>query len=165
MQQNPWYAVQTMVRHEKVVSNCLRAQGLEEYLPLYIVRRQWSDRIKRIEFPLLTGYVFCRLEPRQMRSVVRVPGVVHVLGCGSRPEPVPESEVVAIQRLQDSKLAAWPCPYLRTGMAVRVRSGALSGVVGRLERIKNPCRLVLSVDLLQRSVALEVDPEVVEALD
>ena len=164
MQQIPWYAVQTKARHEKLVSRHLRAEGLEEYLPLYKVERQWSDRIKRLELPLLTGYLFCRLEAGQWRSVLRVPGVVHVLGHGERPEPVPNSEVHAIQRLEASEFAAWPCPYLRAGMEVRIRSGALAGVVGRLERIKNACRLVLSVHLLQRSVALEVDPEIVEAL-
>lgn len=161
----PWYAVQTKARHEKVVSRCLRAEGLEEYLPLYKVEREWSDRLKRLELPLMKGYLFCRMEERQLSSVLRVPGVLHVLGYGSRPTPVPESEVVAIRRLMASEFAAWPCPYLRTGMAVRIRSGALTGVVGRLERIKNPCRLVLSVHLLQRSVALEVDPEIVEALE
>ena len=161
----PWYAIQTRARHEKVVSRCLRAEGLEEYLPLYKVERQWSDRLKSVELPLMRGYLFCRMDVRQLPAVLRVPGVVHVLGYGSGPVSVPESEVVAIQRLMASEMAAWPCPYLRAGMAVRIRSGALEGVVGRLERVKNQYRLVLSVHLLQRSVALEVDPEIVEALE
>ncbi len=160
----PWYAVQTKARHERAVARYLRSQGLEEYLPLHTVQRQWSDRLKSVELPLLKGYLFCRVDPPQFKSVLRAPGVVHLLGYGSGPEPVPESEVLAIWRLQHSKLAAWPCPYLRAGMEVRIRSGALAGVVGRLERIKNQSRLVLSVNLLQRSVALEVDPEIVEAL-
>jgi transcription antitermination factor NusG len=160
----PWYAVQTKARHETAVARYLRSQGLEEYLPLHRVQRQWSDRVKTVDLPLLSGYLFCRVDPRQLKSVLRAPGVVHVLGYGSEPVPVPESEVLAIWRLQESRLVAWPCPYLRAGMAVRIRSGALAGVVGRLERIKNQCRLVLSVHLLQRSVALEVDPEIVEAL-
>ena len=161
----PWYAIQTRARHEKVVSRCLRAEGLEEYLPLYKVERQWSDRLKSVELPLMRGYLFCRMDVRHLPAVLRVPGVVHVLGYGSGPVSVPESEVVAIQRLMASEMAAWPCPYLRAGMAVRIRSGALEGVVGRLERVKNQYRLVLSVHLLQRSVALEVDPEIVEALE
>ena len=119
----PWYAVQTMARHEKAVSRCLRAEGLEEYLPLYKVEREWSDRLKSLELPLMRGYLFCRMEAGQLRSVLRVPGVVHVLGYGSGPVSVPESEVLAIRRLLASGVAAWPCPYLDGWSGSRAHAG------------------------------------------
>jgi transcription antitermination factor NusG len=159
-----WYALQTKARHEKAVANCLRLQGLEEFLPLYKSRREWSDRVRVVEMPLFGGYIFCRLDPRSVVPVLSIPGVIHVLGYGSEPAPVPDGEIAAIRRLLESDLPAMPCPYLKAGVPVRIRSGAMKGLEGRLERIKNHCRLVLSVHLLQRSVALEVDPESVEVL-
>jgi transcription antitermination factor NusG len=160
----PWYALQTKARHEKAVSNYLRLQGLEEFLPLYKSRREWSDRVRVVEMPLFGCYVFCRLDPRSAISVLGVPGVIHVLGYGAEPAPVPEGEIAAIRRLLASDVPALPCPYLKAGVPVRIRSGAMKGLEGRLVRIKSHCRLVLSVHLLQRSVALEVDPESVEVL-
>lgn len=160
----PWYAVQTRARHEKAVSNYLRLQGVEEFLPLYKSRREWSDRIQVVELPLFGGYIFCRLGASALASVRGTPGVLHVLGYGTTPAEVPEGEIAAIRRLLGSGAQALPCPYLKEGMTVRIRSGALKGLEGRLERIKNRCRLVLSVHLLQRSVALEVEPESIEVL-
>lgn len=161
---SPWYAIQTRARHEKVVSSYLRAQGVEEFLPLYKSRRAWSDRVRIVELPLFGGYLFGRLDHRSMLSVLNAPGVLHVLGYGTEPVPVPEGEIAAIRKMLTSAVPALPCPYLTAGMPVRIRSGAMKGLEGRLEKIKNHCRLVLSVHLLQRSVALEVDPESVEAL-
>lgn len=160
----PWYALQTKARHEKAISSYLRLQGMEEFLPLYKSRREWSDRVRVVEMPLFGGYIFCRLDPQSVFSVLSIPGVIHVLGYGPEPAPVPEGEIAAIRRLLQSDLPAMPCPYLKAGVPVRIRSGAMKGLEGRLERIKNHCRLVLSVHLLQRSVALEVEPESVEVL-
>jgi transcription antitermination factor NusG len=160
----PWYALQTKARHEKAVSNYLRLKEVEQFLPLYKSRREWSDRVRVVEMPLFGGYIFCRLDARLMVSVLNTPGVIHVLGYGTEPAPVPEGEIAAIRRLLECEVAVSPCPYLKTGALVRIRSGAMKGLEGRLERIKNHCRLVLSVHLLQRSVALEVDPECVEVL-
>jgi transcription antitermination factor NusG len=160
----PWYALQTKARHEKAVSSYLRLQGVEEFLPLYKSRREWSDRVRVVELPLFGGYIFCRLDPKSLVSVLNTPGVIHVLGYGTEPAPVPEGEIAAIRRLLESDLPALPCPYLKAGVTVRIRSGAMKGLEGRLERIKNHCRLVLSINLLQRSVALEVDPESVEVV-
>jgi transcription antitermination factor NusG len=161
---SPWYALQTKARHEKAVSNYLKSQGVDEFLPLYKSRREWSDRVRIVELPLFGGYIFCRLNPRSLASVLNTPGVIHVLGYGAVPAPIPEGEIAAIRRLLDSDVPALPCPYMKAGVLVRIRSGAMKGLEGRLERIKNHCRLVLSVHLLQRSVALEVDPESVEVL-
>jgi transcription antitermination factor NusG len=160
----PWYALQTKARHEKAVSSYLRLQGIEEFLPLYKSRREWSDRVRVVELPLFGGYIFCRLDRKSIASVLNAPGVIHVLSYGTEPAPVPDGEIEAIRRLLECELPAIPCPYMRTGAAVRIRDGAMKGMEGRLERIKNHCRVVLSVNLLQRSVAIEVDPESVEVL-
>lgn len=160
----PWYALQTKARHEKAVSNYLRLQQVDQFLPLYKSRREWSDRVMIVEMPLFVGYIFCRLDTGSMVSVLNTPGVIHVLGYGSEPVPVPDGEIAAIRRLIESEAPLMPCPYLKTGAMVRIRSGAMKGLEGRLERIKNHYRLVLSVHLLQRSVAMEVDQECVEAL-
>lgn len=161
---SPWFAFQTKARHEKRVSNYLQAKGVEQFLPLYKSRRQWSDRVTIVELPLFGGYIFCRLDPQAVVSVLNTPGVIHVLGYGSEPAPVPEGEIEAIRRLLESNMPVFPCSYLKQGAQVRIRSGAMEGLEGRLERIKNHCRLVLSVHLLQRSIALEVDPECIEVL-
>ena len=159
-----WYALQTRARHEKAVSNYLRIQGQEEFLPLYKSRRKWSDRVTVVELPLFGGYVFCRLARTSLASALSTPGVLKVLSYGSEPIPVPDCEIDAIRRATSGATPAVPCAYLKVGVQVRIRRGAMQGLEGRLERIKNSFRLVLSVHLLQRSVSLEVDPETVEVI-
>jgi transcription antitermination factor NusG len=160
----PWYAVRTKSKHEAAAASYLRGRGLEEFFPTYQCRRVWSDRVKVIDTPLFPGYLFCRFDEQAMLPVLEAPGVVHVVGFGGKPAAVPEEEVAAVRKLARSGLPASPCPYLREGMQVRIRSGPMQGVEGRLTKIKSKFRFVLSVDMLQRSVAVEVDPETVEAL-
>jgi transcription antitermination factor NusG len=147
-----------------VVASFLNAMGKEEFFPRYKCRRQWSDRIRVVEFPLFDGYVFFRSEPGRTSEVLGAPGLVHIVGFGNGPEAVPDAEIVAVRRLVDSGLLASPCPYLKEGDRVRIRSGALKGLEGILIETKNQFRLVLTVDLLKKSVAVEVDAETVEAL-
>lgn len=146
------------------MSKYLNATGLEEFLPIYQVRRRWSDRIKIVDVPLFEGYVFCRFDDSQMIPVLSAPGVVHVVSFDGAPAAIPETEIEAVRRLVNSKLPASPCPYLKEGSPVRIRSGPMKGVEGRLVEIKNQYRLRLSVHMLQRSVEVEIDPESVEAL-
>ncbi len=159
-----WFAVRTRSRQEHIVSRYLNATGLEEFLPLYKVRRRWSDRVKEVDVPLFDGYVFCRFDDKEMLPVLRAPGVVHVVSFDGIPASIPEEEIDAVRRLMESNLPASPCPYIKEGAAVRIRSGPMKGVEGRLVEIKNRYRLRLSVHLLQRSVEVEIDPESVEAL-
>jgi transcription antitermination factor NusG len=159
-----WYAVQTRSRQEKVASKFMAARGLEVYLPVYRVRHRWSDRVKVVELPLFRGYLFCRFDPQEMVPVLSAPGVVKVVGFGREPAPVPEEEIRAVRRMVTNGLVASPCPYLREGMKVRIRSGPLAGLEGQLRKIKSRYCLVVSVHLLQRSVAAEVNPEDVEAV-
>lgn len=159
-----WHAIRTRSRQEQVVSTYLRATGLEEFLPVYQVRRRWSDRVKVLNVPLFDGYVFCRFDDSRMTPVLNAPGVVHVVSFDGTPAEIPEVEIEAVRQLVASKLPASPCPYLKEGAAVRIRSGPMKGIEGRLISIQNRYRLRLSVHMLQRSVEVEIDPESVEAL-
>jgi len=153
----PWYAIHVKSRQEHLVSAGLNGRGYEAFLPLYRSQRCWSDRQKQLDLPLFPGYVFCRLNVDRRQSVITVPGVVSILGLGRTPMPVPEDEVVAVQQLVQSGLMAVPWPFLRTGERVLIERGPLVGLEGILLEIKSGLRLVLSIELLQRSVAAEVD--------
>lgn len=153
----PWFALHVRSRCEKMVSVSLRSKGYEEFLPLYRSRNRWSDRLKNVDLPLFPGYVFCRLHPSRRLPVLTTPGVVSIVGSGKIPQPVEPSELAAIQSLVKSGLPAVPWPYLETGQRVLIERGAMAGVEGILSAIKKELRVVLSVSLLQRSVAVEID--------
>jgi transcription antitermination factor NusG len=128
-------------------------------MPTHRVRRRWSDRVKDLDVPLFPGYVFCRFNPTNRLSVLTQPGVTGVVSFGNGPCPLEENEIETLQTLVASGLAVQPWPYLHIGKRVRIGSGALSGVEGLLIQVKNECRLVVSVNLLQRSLAVEVDSD------
>jgi transcription antitermination factor NusG len=143
----------------------LEGQGFECFLPKYKSIREWSDRKKEVEQPLFPGYVFCRFEYSQRRPVVVTPGVLQVVGCGRTPMPVEEREIEAIQLAIASEVPRQPWPYLAIGERVRIHTGRLSGLEGILVNFKGNHRVVLSVSLLQRSLALEVDLSWVASLE
>jgi transcription antitermination factor NusG len=148
-------------RHERVAALNLRMRGFEEFLPVYRSRRQWSDRIKEIDLQLFPGYVFCRFAYDARLAVRTTPGVIAIVGFGKEPCPVPETEIAAIQAVVASGFAAQPWPYLETGQRVRIEYGCLEGVEGIVVRDKDLCRVVVSVEILRRSVAVEIDRELV----
>lgn len=152
-----WFALNTKSRYEDFVARQLFGKGYEVFLPVYKARRKWSDRVKQIELPLFPGYLFCRFDPQNRFPILTTPGVIQIVGLGKTPIPVDESEISAIRTAVSSELTREPWPYLQIGQKVRVQCGPLSGVEGILVYIKGARRLVLSVTLLQRSVALEVD--------
>ena len=158
----PWYAVRVRSNCEKTASQVLRHKGYCEFTPSYRVRRRWSDRMKTLEVPLFPGYVFCRFDVNERVGILTTPGVVSVVSFGQTFIPVDDAEIAAVQRAatSDAKFAPWP--HLRVGQKVRVCGGALHGIEGRLLHLKNGRRLVLSLTLLQRSVAVEIDREDVE---
>lgn len=160
----PWLAVRTRSNCEFLVEKYLLARGITAWAPAYEQRRRWSDRVKLILVPLLPGYVLCRSDPSRMLPVREAPGVVHVVGFDGRAATLPDAEVNSLFRLVNSGLPASPCPYLREGARIRIRNGPLEGAEGILIRIKNRYRLVVSLDLIQRSVSAEVDAETVEAV-
>jgi len=143
----------------------LEGQGFECFLPKYKSLREWSDRKKEVEQPLFPGYLFCRFDYSQRRPVVVTPGVLQVVGCGRTPTPIEDREMEAIQIAVASGVPGQPWPYLEVGEKVRIHTGKLSGLEGILVNFKGNHRVVLSVTLLQRSVALEVDLAWVASLE
>ena len=161
----PWYVLQCWVRKESLIAANLERQGFECFLPKYKTIRKWSDRNKEVEQPLFPGYIFCRFEYSQRRPAIVTPGVLQVVGCGKKPLPVEDREIEAIQLAIASELATQPWPYLEIGEKVRIHTGKLLGLEGILINFKGNHRVVLSVSLLQRSVALEVDLDWVVSLE
>src|SRR5262249_55613729 len=139
----------------------LKLRGLEEFLPLYKARRQWSDRAQTLDLPLFPGYVFCRFTPTEWLRVVNTSGVNNVVGFGSRPAPVGEAEIDSIRTMVASGLPLQPWGYIQAGETVEITGGALEGIRGVALREKGVDRVVVNVELLRRSVAVEVDRSLV----
>jgi transcription antitermination factor NusG len=152
-----WYALAIRPRHEKLAANLLAHKGYESLLPLYKSRRRRPGRYRDVHLPLFPGYLFCQFNPLARLPVLMTPGVVSVVGTGRAPTPIDESEIDSIRRLVSSPLKAQPWPYMAEGQSVFIKDGPLQGLTGTLITVKNSHRLVLSVALLQRSVAVEID--------
>jgi transcription antitermination factor NusG len=135
----------------------LTEKGLECFLPLCRDRRQWSDRVAQVELPLFTGYVFCRLNLSNRMPVLTTPGIVRIVGVGRSPVPVDEAEMSAVRAIVRSGMSAQPWPMPRVGERVTIDSGPLAGLEGVLVGVKNQLRFVVSVTMLQRAVAAEVE--------
>jgi transcription antitermination factor NusG len=153
-----WYAIQTMPRHEKRVWTELLAKEIHCYLPTTSEVRQWSDRKKVIVGPLFPGYVFVRLpgESPARISLLRTNGVVGFVGARRAGVPIPDAEIKSIQAVLESNLSVREQPFLNVGQRVRIRGGALEGVEGILQDIKGDQSLVISIELIQRSLAVTV---------
>lgn len=160
-----WYALQVWSRKENSVSSYLQGLGFECFLPTYKSQRKWSDRVKELEQPLFPGYLFCRFDFQNRRPLVMAPGVLHIVGNGKVPLPVATEEIERIQLAVHSDALRQPWPYIEVGERVRVNHGSLRGLEGILINFKGSHRVVLSVSLLQRSVAVEVDIGWVTALE
>ena len=161
----PWYALQVRPRFEKVIASTLLNKGYEGFLPLYRHRSRWSDRMKEVQLPLFSGYLFCRLDLNRRLPVLITPGVMHIVGIGKIPHPVDEFEIAALQSIVVSGLQAEPRSYLSIGERVRIELGPLAGTEGILTSLKGSSRLVVSVNLLQRSVSVEIDESWVVPVD
>ena len=153
----PWFALQVRSRYENIVTAHLTGMGYESFLPLYMSRRRWSDRFKEIEAPLFPGYVFCRLNPLDRLPILMTPGVFHVVGMGKTPVAIEETEITAIQAAIKSGLSSRPWPFMEVGQRVRIEYGPLCGLDGVLLDFRGHHRLVLSVTLLRRSIAVQVE--------
>jgi transcription antitermination factor NusG len=163
--QHPWFALRVKSRTEKVVSTIARNKGYEEFLPLYQCRRKWSDRFKSVELPLFPGYVFCRLNPEFRLPLLTIPGVMSFVGFGRVPVPIDDAEIAALQTAIRAGLAAEPYPFLEIGQRVRLAEGPLAGTEGFLVEVRKEQRVAVSVSLLKRSVAVEIDRHWVRPLD
>jgi transcriptional antiterminator RfaH len=152
-----WYALKVRPRLEKQVSVNLSSKGYELFLPLFKRKSQWSDRIKTLELPLFSGYLFCQFDVTKRLPILQTPGVLSVVGIGKCPEPINVAEIDAIRTVVSSGVVYQPHPYLTVGDMVRVEHGALAGLVGLITQVKNEFRLIISVNLLMRSVSVEID--------
>lgn len=153
-----WYAIRTRSRHEKRVREQLAGRPqIDVFLPLWERRSRWKDRIKRIQVPLFPGYCFARFWYADRLRVLKVFGVVDLVGLAGEPEPIPDAEIDAIHALVGSGLTYEPFPFLTEGMEVEVTRGPMMGVRGRLLRKDRGLRVVLSVTLIQQSVSVEID--------
>jgi transcription antitermination factor NusG len=157
MKGEQWYALQVRNRWEKLTARLLSGKGYEILLPTFKLERCWRGRLKEVSAPLFSGYVFCCFDALQRLPILVTPGVIDVVRRGRTPVPVQASEISAVQALVFSGLPAEPCPYLEVGQRVRVDSDAFRGVEGILTAFKGSQRIVVSVSLLRRSVALEIE--------
>ncbi len=152
-----WYAVYTKSRHEKVAEINLKNRGVTTFLPLREIVSRWKDRNKTINVPLFPSYVFVNVGLGDIHRVMYTKGVLKVVGCNGTPVPVPAEQVEAIRTLVQSKLKYDPYPYLDRGREVLIKSGPLQGVIGRIMEKRSKHRFVLSIDLIKKSVSVEVN--------
>jgi transcription antitermination factor NusG len=160
-----WYALHTRPRHEKAVVQRLSDRGVETFLPMVREVHRWSDRKKSIELPLFTCYVFARVAPNKIErlNVLRVDGVLGLVGSRNEGSPIPDEQIDALRTLVDGTADWSPHPFLKIGERVRIRSGALDGLEGILVSRNGDQTLVISVDAIQRSLAVRLEGYQVEA--
>ncbi len=156
LQQN-WYVAYTRANHERTVTDQLVERGIESFLPQYESVRKWKDRKVYLHLPLFPGYVFVRFATPDRLRVQQTRGLVQLLSFGGSPTPVPETEMQSIREILSRGLRALPHPFLRAGRRIRIKSGPLAGLDGIVVRRKNRYRFVVSVELILKSMSVEVD--------
>jgi transcription antitermination factor NusG len=160
-----WFAVYTTSRHEKRVARQMKQREIEHFLPIYRTQHRWKDGSRvMLDLPLFPGYVLVRICGKDRVGVLEVPGVVSIVGTVSRPVALPDFEVETLRAGLDP-MRVEPHPLLTTGQVVRIKSGALAGIEGIVVRKKSGYRVVLTLDLLMQSIAIEVDGDDVEHVD
>ncbi len=160
-----WYAAYVCANHEKKVLEQLEQRSVESFLPTYESIRRWKDRRTRLELPLFPGYVFVHLALRERLRVVQVPSVVRLVGFNGQPSALPYEEIEALKKGLAASVRAEPHPFLTAGRRILIRSGPLQGQEGVLIRRKGNLRVVLSLDLIQRSIVVDVDLADVQPLN
>jgi len=151
-----WYAAYTCAQHEKRVVEQLAERAVEHFLPLYASVRRWKDRRVRHELPLFPGYVFVRLALRDRLRVLQIPSVVRLVGFGGLPAALPDEQVDILRAGLAGQLRAEPHPFLTVGRRVRVVCGPLAGMEGIIVRKKKQLRFVVSLELIMRSVSVDI---------
>ncbi len=152
-----WYAGYTASRHEKRVAEHFVQRGVEHFLPLYETIHRWNNGRHRVQLPLFPGYIFVRIALRDRMRVIEVPGFARLVGFNSLPCPLSEAEINKMKDALNKGVVAEPYPYLTVGTRVEIRNGPMQGMTGILLRRQNKCRVVISVDLIMRSMAVEVE--------
>ena len=158
-----WYALYTAPRHEKHLVRQMEQRSIPCFLPLYQSVRRWKDRRKQLNLVLFPGYVFVQIALQSRVQVLQLPGAVRILTFNGQPAPLPNDEIEALRKRLSGRAKIEPHPYLRAGRRVRVRRGPMVGLEGIIVRRKDCCRVVFSIDLIKRSVAVEVDEADLEA--
>lgn len=159
-----WFAVQTRHRHEKRIAERLGRSEIETFLPVHRAVHRWRNGVNaQIEIPLFPGYLFTRVRASQRVPLLRQPGVIAIAASSSSPTPIADSEIAQIRRAAET-VRAEPHPYLAIGQRVKIISGALAGVEGILLRKKNELRVVVSIDIIMRSIAVDVSEFDIEPL-
>lgn len=160
-----WYALYTKHQHEKSVARNLLCKGFETFLPLYAAARNWKDRAKLLHLPLFPCYVFLKTNLERRLDIITTPGVHALVSNGGHPATIPAAQIESIRQVVSSSAHVEPYPFLKCGDWVRVRSGPLTGVHGILVRNKTIYRLVVSVEMLGRAAAVEIDAVSIERVN
>lgn len=160
-----WYAVYTSANHEKRVAAHFEGRGVQHFLPLYQTVHRWKDRRMRLALPLFPSYIFVHLPLRDRLRVLEVPGVARLVGFGDYAAPLPAEEIEMLRNGLSGDLNAQPHPYLTAGRRVRITNGPLTGMEGILMRKKSNFRLILSINLIMRSIVVDVDVADIWPLD
>jgi transcription antitermination factor NusG len=164
MPQAHWYAAYTCAKHEKRVAAELGTRRIEHFLPLYSSTRRWKDRHVQLDLPLFPGYIFVRLPLSERLRVVQIPSVVRLVGFGGLPTALPDTEMEILRSGLGRSLRAEPHPFLTVGRRVRITGGPFAGLEGLLRQKKNNLRVIVSLELIQRSVAVDVDAAEVQGV-
>ena len=159
-----WYAIHTRSRHEKRVDARLHEKGIISFLPLNVVYRKWSDRYKKVEMPLFSGYVFVNICLKDRLPVLQTDGVVSLVSFNGIPAPIPDDQIGALQKVLDKQPSVSLADYYTPGTRVRVTQGPLRDIEGTLVHVKNDSRLILSIDGIQQAISLEIDPRDLEVI-
>jgi len=154
-----WYAGYTASRQEKRVAEYLSQRDVEHFLPLYETIHRWNNGRHRVHLPLFPGYLFVRIALRDRLRILDIPGFVRLVGFSNVPYPLPENEINRMREALSAGVLAEPYPYLTVGTRVEIRNGLMQGMTGILLRRRNKCRVVISIDLIMRSMAVEVEAE------
>jgi transcription antitermination factor NusG len=161
-----WFGIHVRSRCEVQAHRELTQRGFETFFPSRVVTRRWSDRTKQVTIPLFPGYLFCRFDLDHRFRILNTPGIADIVGAGHVPISIPESEIQSLQTLVSSKVVLVPWPFLKIGQRVQLERGPLAGVEGIVIQAEDGCsRVVVSVGLLQRSVATHIEREWIGKVD
>jgi transcription antitermination factor NusG len=156
-QKDEWFAVRVRLTFEHAVFETLMSKGYDAYLPTYEEQRPWAQGTKNCELPLFSGYLFCRTSPERCLEIVQIAGVRDVVSFGRTPVGIPGREIEAVRRLAQSRLKVEPHPYSPVGPVVRIEKGPLAGTEGILHEFCGACKFLVSISLLQKTVAADWD--------
>ncbi len=159
-----WFAARVRSNQERVALAHLSERGYEPFAPSFKSERRWSDRTKLIEQYLFPGYIFCRFDPQNRRAVLTAPGIIDLVGFGKAPQPIPDEEIQRVRTMVESGLLVSPYPFVEIGQTVLIERGPLAGLEGIVVEAKGRFRLVVSINLLQRSVSAEVERQCIRAI-